>query len=123
MRVTDLIEAIGIVFNGPHGVTAAERTAGHRFSVDVGMEVDTAAAALADDLALTVDYGAVAALVVSIGTGPPVHLIETLAQRVADGVLRAHPIATAVQVRVSKLNPPGVVPFEAARVTIRRVRD
>ena len=54
------------------------------------MTVDTRAAAAADDLALTVDYSAVAADVVAVITGDPVDLIETLAQQVADRCL-AHP--------------------------------
>ena len=66
-------------FFGRHGVTRAEETVGAWFSVDVELGADLAPAAVSDDLAAAIDYGAVAKRVVEIGTGPRVNLIERLA--------------------------------------------
>jgi len=97
-------------FYGYHGVSKAEQTVGIWFSVDVELAVDLEAAAIADDLAATVDYGAVASRIVEIGTQGRVNLIERLADLIARALLREFP-AREVRVRVRKLTPPlqGVV--------------
>ena len=83
--------------------------------------VDTRAAAATDDLARTVDYGAVAAGVVAAIERDPVDLIETLAQRIADGCL-AFDLVQAVEVVVHKPQAPVGVPFGDVTVTITRQR-
>lgn len=92
-------------FFGRHGVTAAEESVGAWFSVDVELGVDLTAAAVSDDLAATVDYGAVAKRVVEIGTGPRVNLIERLAGVIAERLLSEFP-AKEVRVRVRKMTAP-----------------
>jgi 7,8-dihydroneopterin aldolase/epimerase/oxygenase len=49
-----------------------------------------------------VDYGEVHRLARDIVQGPPVRLIETLAERIAAGALDEHPAVEAVKVRVAK---------------------
>ena len=117
----DLVAVRGISARGFHGVFEHERREGQTFVVDVGLAVDTRAAALADDLALTVDYGAVAQRVVAVVEGEPVDLVETLAQRVADAVLAVDGVA-AVEVTVHKPEAPVGVPFQDVVVTIVRHR-
>ena len=92
-------------FFGRHGVTPAEESVGAWFSVDVELGVDLAAAAVTDELAATVDYGAVAKRVVEIGTGPRVNLIERLAGVIAERLLSEFP-AREVRVRVRKMTAP-----------------
>ena len=92
-------------FYGQHGMTAAEQTIGAWFSVDVELAVDLTAAAVSDDLAATVDYGAVARRIVEIGTRQRVNLLERLAGMIAEALLREFP-AREVRVRVRKLTPP-----------------
>lgn len=117
----DLVAVRGIRAHGHHGVFDHERRDGQTFVVDVRLAVDTRPAAAADDLALTVDYGAVAARVVAVVEGEPVDLVETLAQRVADTVLAVEGVA-AVEVTVHKPEAPVGVPFEDVTVTIVRRR-
>ena len=117
--MNDLIVVTGIRAVGFHGVLPEERRDGQEFVVDVTMTVDTRAAAAADDLALTVDYSAVAAEVVAVITDDPVDLIETLAQQVADRCL-AHPTVTAVAVTVHKPQAPVGVPFTDVQLRITR---
>jgi dihydroneopterin aldolase len=117
----DLVAVRGISARGFHGVHDHERREGQVFVVDVGLAVDTRAAAAADDLALTVDYGVVAQKVVAVVEGDPVDLVETLAQRVADTVLAVDGVA-AVEVTVHKPEAPVGVPFQDVVVTIVRHR-
>lgn len=117
----DLVAVRGISARGFHGVLEHERREGQTFVVDVGLAVDTRAAAAADDLALTVDYGDVAARVVAAVEDEPVDLVETLAQRIADVVLAVDGVA-AVEVTVHKPEAPVGVPFQDVAVTLVRRR-
>ena len=118
----DRIELEGIEFHGFHGVPEPERAIGHRYRVDLSLELDLRPAGQSDDLRLTVDYGEVARRVIEIGTGPSVQLIEALAERITAAVLEEYPPVRAVDVRVAKLQPPFPVVLEACAVRIRRAR-
>ena len=83
----DRISIIGLRVHGNHGVFQHEQVAGQEFVVDAVLWLDAAAAAAADDLALTADYGAVADRLAGIVAGSPVQLIETLAERLAQPAL------------------------------------
>src|SRR3954466_8509142 len=117
--MTDRIELLGLRARGFHGVLEHERRDGQDFVIDVGLDVDTAAAAASDDLAQTVDYGTLAEPVATIVSGAPAHLIETLAQRIADVCLR-DPRVRAVDIAVHKPFAPVTVPVEDVVVRIRR---
>lgn len=117
----DRIAVTGITARGFHGVLDHERRDGQTFVVDVALGVDTRAAADTDDLALTVDYSAVAADIVAVVAGEPVDLIETLAQRVATSCL-ARDLVALVEVVVHKPEAPVGVPFDDVTVTIVRRR-
>ncbi len=92
-------------FYGQHGLTRAERAVGAWFSVDAELALDLGPAALSDDLAAAVDYGAVARRIVDIGTSRRVNLIERLAGLMVDALLAEFP-AREVRIRVRKLTPP-----------------
>jgi dihydroneopterin aldolase len=111
----------GVRFYAHHGVTPAERTIGAWFSVDAELMVDLAPAAVSDDLGSTVDYGAVAARIVEVGTKEPVNLLERLAGRVAQALLGEFP-CREVRVRVRKLTPPlgGLSGIPGVELTRRR---
>ena len=118
--MTDRIELLGLRARGFHGVLEHERRDGQDFVVDVGLDVDIAAAAASDDLAQTVDYGTLAESIAAVVSGDPVDLIETLAQRIADVCLRDARVR-AVDVAVHKPSAPVTVPVEDVIVRIRRV--
>lgn len=118
----DRIRVLGLEFHGFHGVPAPERELGHRYRVDVELELDLRAAGETDDVQATVDYAAAARAVVEEGTGPSVRLVETLAERIAARLLREFPPVEAVEVEVAKLHPPAPLPIQAAAVRIRRER-
>ncbi len=117
----DRIALQGLRVRGRHGVLAAERRDGQVFGVDAVLSVDTRAAARTDDLAETVDYGALAGRLAAVVAGEPVDLLETLAQRLAD-VCLADPRVHLVEITVHKPGAPIPLPFDDVTVTITRRR-
>ena len=98
----DRILLEGMVFHGYHGTLPAERELGQPFVVDVELRLDLRPAALSDDLTRSVDYGEVHRRAKEIVEGPPVNLIETVAERIAAAVLENYPLVEAARVKVVK---------------------
>lgn len=122
MNTSDRICLRGLRAWGYHGVLPQERSAGQEFIVDVDLEVasmDNCAAS--DDLADTVDYGAVAVGIVDLIKGDPVDLIETLAVRIARFCLTLDGVRVAV-VTVHKPAAPIPTPFSDVAVQVTRYR-
>jgi dihydroneopterin aldolase len=117
----DRIALRGLRARGRHGVFDHERRDGQEFVVDAVLWTDTTEAAQADDLSLTVDYGALAGRLTAVVAGQPVRLIETLASRLAAACL-ADPGVAEVEITVHKPQAPIQHPFEDVAVTIRRKR-
>jgi dihydroneopterin aldolase len=117
----DRIVLSGLAFFGRHGVLDDERTRGQRFLIDVVLETELSAAGRHDDLALTVDYRRVYALIQEIVEGPPMRLIEAVAEAIAGRILTL-PRVEAVTVRVRKPEVSLGGPLDGAAVEIRRVR-
>jgi len=117
----DRVTVLGISGTGHHGVFEHERRDGQTFVIDVTLACDTRAAADSDDLARTVDYGAVAAAVLAVIEGPAYDLVETVAQRTAEACLVFEGVV-AVEVAVHKPQAPVGVPFRDVVVTIVRHR-
>jgi dihydroneopterin aldolase len=115
----DHISLLGLRAFGRHGVLDHERVSGQEFVVDAVLTVDTRAAAAADDLALTADYGALSGRLAEIVSGPPVALIETLAERLSRACLD-DPAVRAVQITVHKPHAPVAQHVADISVTIRR---
>jgi len=119
--MSDMITLAGLRVRGRHGVYDVERADGQDFVVDVALELDLAPAAASDDVADTVHYGELAGRLVDIVAGEPVNLLETLADRLADGCL-SEPRVTAVTVTVHKPQAPIPHGFTDVAVTLRRER-
>jgi dihydroneopterin aldolase len=115
----DRIELRGLRVFGYHGVLDSERQEGQEFVIDAVLWLDTASAAATDDLSLTVNYAALADRLVAVAADPPVRLIETLAQRLAD-VAGSEPLAREVEITVHKPQAPVGHLFGDVAVTIRR---
>src|SRR6202165_4336222 len=77
--VTDRIVLRGLTVRGNHGVLSHERRDGQDFVVDITVWIDLASAAASDDLADTLDYGALAQRAADIVCGAPRNLVSTLA--------------------------------------------
>ena len=108
--MSDRIELRGLRVRGNHGVFDHERRDGQDFVVDVTVWMDLAAAAASDDLADTLDYGALAQRVAGIVGGEPRNLIEAVAGRVADDVIvrRARAGRRGRAAQAAGPDPPGV---------------
>jgi dihydroneopterin aldolase len=98
----DRILLSDMVFHGHHGILPAENELGQPFVVSVELRLDLRPAGSSDDPAKTVDYSEVHRMARDIVQGPPVRLIETLAERIAAGALDEHPTVEDVKVKVSK---------------------
>jgi len=118
----DQVALRGLRVFGYHGVLDSERRDGQEFVVDAVLWLDTSAAAAFDDLGLTVDYAALADRLAAIVAGPPVRLIETLAQRLADAAL-AEPQVREAEITVHKPHAPVGQPCDDITVTIRRTQS
>ena len=86
-------------------MTPAQQEVGAWFSVDVELNLDLTPAALSDAVDATVDYGRVVERVVAVGTDERVHLIERVAGRLTEMLLREFPVRE-VTVRVRKVTAP-----------------
>jgi len=114
--LTIVLRDIG--FEGRHGHTALERKSLRKFEVDLEVELDGEMGQRSDRLADTVDYSALAEVVVTVGVGEPHRLLESLARRMLDA-LQARVPGGRFKLELRKLNPPscaGHPRFSAVRV-------
>lgn len=109
-------------FYAHHGVHQAEQELGQRFVVDVDWWLDTRPAAWADDEALTISYQQVFEHVSLVVNDDPVHLIETLAERIASRLLDHFELIEQVRVVVHKPGAPVTGVFGDVGIEIIRRR-
>ena len=119
----DKIRINGIKVFGHHGDLPEEVRLGQLFKVSLELLLDTRPAATSDDLALTVDYAVVIRSVEAILRGPSARLIETLAERVAERILREFPLVQGVVVELAKPFAPLAADFDGVLVSITRMRE
>jgi dihydroneopterin aldolase len=118
----DKIILSGMVFYGYHGASSSEQSLGQRFVVDLEAEYDLRAAGSSDDLPSTVNYSHLFRAVQQVIAGPPVKLLEALADRIAAEVLAQFPVQ-AVLVRVKKPEVPikaSIMDYAAVEIYRRR---
>lgn len=118
--MNDLISLKGIWGFGYHGVFNHEAKNGQDFFVDLDIQLDLSKASLSDDLNDTIDYGALADVVVEEITGERVQLIERLAGRIADRIKAGHPEISKIAVTVHKPKAPISAQTTDISVTITR---
>lgn len=119
--MSDRIVLHDMVFQGRHGVFEHEQLEPQPFHVDVELFLDLQPAGLEDELAKTVDYGAVFETCRSIVESTSFRLIEAIAAAIAHELLADFPVAE-VTVRVRKPNLPIEGTLAWAGVEIRRRR-
>lgn len=120
--MSDVIRLNGLRFHAIVGDLPHERTNPQPVEVDIEVESDLRAAAASDSLADGLDYRVLhAAVAQAVGgdreTAP--HLLETLAERVAGGILAIERVER-VRVRVRKPWAALPGPAEAVEVEIER---
>jgi dihydroneopterin aldolase len=107
----------GVLAEGRHGVTDAERSKAQPFEVDLAVELDVATAASGDRLEDAVDYTALQRVALTTVASTSFHLIETLATTIGRAVLETWPAVRAVEVAVRK--PEAAMPGPVAGVEVR----
>ncbi len=99
------------------GVGTAERATAQPLELDLELEADLTVASTTDDVADTVDYGAVSVAVASAVQADEHALLEHVAAVAADATLGVDIATTAVTVTVRKLRPP--IPLDVASTAVR----
>ena len=103
------------------GVLDEEQARRQPFRLDLDLFVDLSAAGTSDDLADTVDYGALIDRLVATLPAERFQLLERLAARVTELALDS-PLVDSVTVRIRKLRPPVAANVETTGVKIHRRR-
>jgi len=109
-------------FYGYHGVSSEEQSVGGKFEADVDIYTDFSEAAKEDNLKKTIDYYDVYSFVNNLSVKEKHFLIEALAIKIADELMKKFDRIIKVAVRVRKNNPPlgGVVDCVEAEVIRER---
>lgn len=122
MSSTDAIELRGLRLVGICGALPEERQRAQPLEVDLDVYADFTAAGASDDLADTVDYGAICdAAATEVSNGTP-QLLEHLAEDLATAVLGVDDRIEAVTVWVRKLRPPVAHSLGTSGVKVHRTR-
>lgn len=111
----------GLRLFGRHGVLPAEKSLGQQFVIDVDVYTCTRRAGKSDDFAHTLNYVKVFEAAQRVVQGPSCDLVEHVAQRVADDVLRE--LADAQSVRVCVKKPHVALPAVLDYVGVEIWRD
>jgi dihydroneopterin aldolase len=122
VSASDRIEIRDLRVTGTHGVLPEEQARPQPFGVDITAWVDMTTAQQSDDLADTVDYGALAHAAAEVVAGRSYRLLEALAGRLASALLIVDPRLEAVEVTVRKLRPPLPLDVASTGVRVRRSR-
>ena len=108
-------------FQARHGVHPREREHEQPFHIDVELWLDLSAAGQEDDLARTVDYGAVYELVRGIVESTSFQLIEALAEAIAHESLAEFPVdVVVVRVRKPRVELGGPLAWAGAEIERHR---
>jgi 7,8-dihydroneopterin aldolase/epimerase/oxygenase len=117
-----VIKVSGIKLYAHHGCMPEEELIGGWYEVDVEAETDVSAAVKSDKLSDTVDYSLINDIVrreMNIRS----KLVEHLAGRIANSLLKEIPRIKDVKVKVSKLNPPVSGEVERFSITVKEKRQ
>jgi 7,8-dihydroneopterin aldolase/epimerase/oxygenase len=120
----DRIELHGLRLLARVGVLPFEQDQDQPVEIDLDLVADLRAAGASDDLADTIDYGAVCTVVERDGVqAGPVALLERLAARIAEVVLAFDDRIVEVDVVVRKLRPPVAQHLATSGVRLHRARE
>ena len=111
----------GLEFYAHHGVSAEERTVGHRYSADLYMALTDEPSK--DDIRGTVDYADAMQFVLKFSTDNQFRTVEALASGLANGLMGRYPIVDELSVKIVKLIPPAPFIVEQVGVEVTRSRD
>jgi 7,8-dihydroneopterin aldolase/epimerase/oxygenase len=118
----DKIFVTQMEFYGYHGVFPEETRLGQRFVVDLMVLVDLRKAGESDELEHSVNYGELYHAVKEVVEGKPYKLVEAVAEKIAETVLKQFTLVTEVTIKVIKPDPPIPGHYRSVAVEITRGR-
>ncbi|WP_082235804.1 dihydroneopterin aldolase [Halobacillus massiliensis] len=118
----DQIHVNGMEFWGYHGLFPEENKLGQRFYVDLKLELDLKPASTSDDMNQSIDYGAIYEETKKVVEGEAKNLVETVAEEIADVLLKEFSLLDACQVKVTKPDPPIPGHYQSVAIEIYRSR-
>ena len=113
------IELIGLEFFAYHGVYSEEQKAGNNFVVNLSVEGEFDKAVQNDDLEGTIDYEKLYA-VIADEMQIRSKLLEHVAGRILNRIIKGHPEIKEIRIAIEKLNPPINGICRATRVSISK---
>lgn len=119
----DKILMNGMIFYGYHGVLEEEKKLGQRFIVDVILYIDLKKAGKTDNLDCTVNYKEVYETIKKIVEDEQYNLLEALAEKICENILRFFGIVQKVNVKIKKPETPVAGIFDYFAVQIKRERN
>jgi 7,8-dihydroneopterin aldolase/epimerase/oxygenase len=111
----------GLEFHAYHGVYPHERSSGNKFEVDIFVDTHIDDTAFRDELSGTLNYEDLYA-VVKQAMEEPSKLLETVGHKIAEKTLSTFSEAVAVEVKISKFNPPIGGVCRKASVVVKQAR-
>jgi 7,8-dihydroneopterin aldolase/epimerase/oxygenase len=109
-------------FYGYHGVFPEETRLGQRFIVDLMVLIDLKKAGQSDELEYSVNYGELFQVCKEIVEGKPYKLVEAIAEKIAETVLKRFTLVSEATVKVIKPDPPIPGHYRSVAVEITRRR-
>lgn len=117
------IEIKGLTVSACHGVLESEKSTPQIFKFDISLSCDTSVAAESDNVADTINYADVCAIVNDLCKSNCYNLIERLAAEAAKKIINSYPTLNGVQVTVHKPQAPIPYPFDDVSVTANVERN
>jgi len=111
----------GLEFYAHHGVTHEEQVIGHRYKLDLEIDVEGGTDEN-DDITETVDYGAAAARITAMCQAHHYKTVERLARVIGDRLMEEHPIIQRLTITVTKRLPPAPIIADEAGVRMTLTR-
>lgn len=120
--MNDKIILTGIEIFGYHGDLPEERKLGQKFLIDLELNLDLSKAGKSDELADTVDYPKILSEVEKIVGGESKNLIETVAEEIAENILKNFDKVQSLKVTLHKPFAPLKIKYSDFAVEIFRSR-
>ena len=123
MKISDsCIYLQDLRFHAFHGVMEQEKTVGNDYIVNVKLNVNVQKAATSDNVSDTINYASVYDII-SKAMSERSHLIEHVAYKIGEKLIKAFPLITDLEINVKKLNPPIEAECSGAGVEIHLIND
>jgi len=123
MRLTSsYISLRNVRFHAFHGVMPQERRVGADFLVTLRVGYPLEKAMQSDEVGDTLNYATLYA-VVQAEMMKPSNLLEHLAGRIADAIVKRFPQVTSIDMELSKQNPPMGADCDGVGVEIHLIND